>query len=64
MPSCEKCWTDADGNPEKYSQLVNDRKNNPCTPEEQAGECASTCQKCKRITVHQYTKQCVNPDCT
>jgi len=59
MPSCEKCWEDAFGNPEKYRELIEERKNDPCTPEEQAGEDATECPKCKRKTVHQYAKICM-----
>ncbi len=59
MVSCEKCWKDANSNPEIYTQLIKERNVNPCTPEEQAGEYARVCPRCKRITVHQYTKECV-----
>ena len=43
---CEKCWRDANRrfflNPSKsiteyYYELLQERKDNPCTPEEQAG---------------------------
>lgn len=46
MSACEKCWGDAYSRmmcqPEKsqtehYRDLLNERKDNPCTPEEQAG---------------------------
>ena len=59
MPSCEKCWEDAWGNAEKYQELIEERKDNPCTHEEQAGRDAKNCQKCNRKTVHQYAKVCV-----
>ena len=59
MPSCEKCWEDACGNAEKYLQLIEERKDDPCTPEEQAGRDATKCTKCGRKTVHQYAKICV-----
>ena len=36
MASCEKCWNDAQGRAEDYQQLIEERKDNPCTPEEQA----------------------------
>ena len=44
--TCEKCWSDAYGrmraNPSKsqaehYHDLLEERKDNPCSPEEQAG---------------------------
>lgn len=43
MSSCEKCWADAYMGPygdqvDKYQRLIKERENNPCTPEEQAGE--------------------------
>lgn len=46
MPSCEKCWEDAywrsryTGRPqhECYHELLEERKNNPCSPREQAGQ--------------------------
>ena len=47
MPSCEKCWGDAylrfRANPmkdqtEHYYDLLEERINNPCPPEEQAGQ--------------------------
>jgi hypothetical protein len=68
MASCEKCWSDAYArtfeNPRKshsdhYSNLIKERLNNPCTPEEQAGIDATICTKCDRKTVHQYTRKCI-----
>lgn len=59
MPSCEKCWEDACGNAEKYQELIKERKDDPCTPEEQAGRDATYCEKCNRETVHQYAKICM-----
>lgn len=65
MPSCEKCWNEANRNslfglvnsmPEEYSRLI---KINKCTPEEQAGEDATTCDICDRKTVHQYARICM-----
>jgi hypothetical protein len=38
MASCEKCWYDADGNYEEYIELIEERKDNPCSPFEQAGQ--------------------------
>ena len=43
---CEKCWGDAwimaqwngKSQVENYYTLLEERKNNPCTPREQAGE--------------------------
>ena len=56
MASCEKCWKDSRSNPEEYRRLVKQRD---CTPEEQAGEDATECSVCKRITVHQYCHICM-----
>lgn len=67
MASCEKCWNDSfsrsyehpyKGQTEHYHDLINERKDNPCTPEEQAGDDAKECPKCKRKTVHQHAKVC------
>jgi len=58
MASCEKCWSDSTS-VENYHMLLKQRKDNPCTKEEQAGENAKTCPNCKRKTIHQYAKQCV-----
>jgi len=63
MSSCEKCWSDSGGSPERYHELVLERAKNPCTPEEQAGEDADYCDGCDRKTVHQHTGQCVNNEC-
>ncbi|HDZ15038.1 hypothetical protein LCGC14_1523770 [marine sediment metagenome] len=68
MASCEKCWADAGsamtGNMvEQYHKLIDERKETPCTPEEQAGLSAYICGECGRRTVHQYAKVCMNPDC-
>lgn len=58
MASCEKCWNDAQGRAEDYQQLIEERRDNPCTPEEQAGEEATECSKCNTMTMHQYAKVC------
>jgi len=74
MSSCEKCWRDAHGTfldeygnetnvPENYRRLMRERKDNPCTPEEQAGESAKECPMCKRKTLHQYTEECMVKEC-
>ena len=57
MASCEKCWRDARGNPDRYAELVMQRE---CTPEEQAGPDAERCPVCKRMTLHQHTGECMN----
>lgn len=63
MASCEKCWSDAGimggDKTENYANLIEERKDDPCTPEEQAGHDAEICPKCKRKTVHQLTHECV-----
>ena len=35
--TCEKCWSDAGGNAERYLELLAERRETPCTPREQAG---------------------------
>lgn len=68
MSSCEKCWRDAhSGGPygdvaDQYRKLVDERKDNPCTPEEQAGPDAKECPECKRMSLHQHTGECMNED--
>jgi hypothetical protein len=59
MPSCEKCWSDAGGNPDRYGQLLVERRDNPCTPEQQAGVDALVCPKCGRVAVHQHCGVCM-----
>lgn len=54
MSSCEKCWSDAHGDAERYHELVKSRE---CTPEEQAGEQAFRCPHCRRLTIHMITKE-------
>ncbi len=56
MPSCEKCWKQSRGDILKYRQFV---ELSACTPEEQAGEEATTCPKCHRITMHQFAHVCM-----
>ena len=71
MPSCEKCWSDAylesisSGKSQYkcYDELIQLRKNNPCTPEQQAGKDAKLCKVCKRKTIHQYANVCMNNQC-
>ena len=65
MASCEKCWRDAHGDPREYASLV-EWRNNPgreCTPEEQAGERGTKCEKCGRVTIHQTCKVCMVSTC-
>lgn len=46
MAACEKCWGDAftrsyygdKDQSECYIEILRERNNNPCTPEEQAGQ--------------------------
>ena len=60
MPSCEKCWKEAEGNIELYYKLLGTNK---CTLEEQAGEDAVLCRWCNRKTIHQSAHRCMNPGC-
>ena len=49
MSACEKCWADAareyavrrgawDSQADVYRRLLDERRDNPCTPEQQRGE--------------------------
>lgn len=57
MSACEKCWVDSKLLGTNYIELVESKKDNPCTPEQQAGPDAKQCPKCGRMTLHQYTAQ-------
>lgn len=62
MSACEKCWRDAHRGPEfsvaeEYERLMDERRDHPCTPEEQAGPDAQRCPACGRMTLHQYTAE-------
>lgn len=64
MNMCEKCWRDAHDNqtgcaPDEYHRLIRERADNPCTPEEQAGDDATECPECTRRTLHQHTGECM-----
>lgn len=66
MSSCERCWSRsydpfcAVSQGERYAENV---KNHSCSPELQAGDDAGWCPDCGRMTLHQHTKQCMNPEC-
>jgi hypothetical protein len=55
--SCEKCWSDAGGDPHLYTVLLEDRRRVPCSPEEQAGPHAYKCLACGRMVLHQHTRE-------
>lgn len=46
MPACEKCWADTyrrsrstgKSQAECYHELLEERKDNPCSPKQQAGQ--------------------------
>lgn len=65
MPSCERCWADAYGDPyknhqEEYHRLLKERVGSlTCTPEERAGPDATECAVCETYTVHQHCHICV-----
>ena len=72
MASCEKCWDDAflrarehpfKNQADCYRELLAEREDDPCTPEEQAGEDADICPICERQTIHQHARICTNPEC-
>ncbi len=62
MSACEKCWRESRDS-DHYRRLLESREDNPCTPEEQAGFDAKKCRKCGRMTLHQYTGECMNKGC-
>jgi len=60
MSACEKCWSDAHRGPQvsvadEYRRLLEERRDNPCTPEQQAGPEAGECPECHERTLHQVT---------
>ena len=60
MSSCEKCWRDAQGSADvarEYQRLMAERKDTPCSPEDQAGPDAAHCWTCGRRTIHQHTSE-------
>lgn len=64
MSGCEKCWRDSHNEesgsqPDRYHELTEERRGNPCTAEQQAGEDASQCPSCKRMALHQFTGECM-----
>lgn len=60
MVSCEKCWRDSGGRADEYARLIKERKDAPCSPEEQAGgEDAGECPHCKRKAVHVFCDVCM-----
>lgn len=63
MASCERCWNDAfgaDDQAARYAELLKKRSGErACTPEQQAGEGATDCPKCKRRAMHQVVRACM-----
>lgn len=57
MSACEKCWREAGGDAERYSALIGERRSQPCSAEEQAGERAEECPWCGRKTLHELTRE-------
>lgn len=55
MSTCEKCWADAHSVADEYVRLLRERRDHPCSPEEQAGPNARECPWCGRMTLHQHT---------
>jgi len=62
VASCEKCWWDAHIRVREglapdvataYHQLLKERKDNPCTPQEQAGEFWNEEKQCDSRLTHQ-----------
>jgi hypothetical protein len=56
MSACEKCWSDAylraygsgKSQVECYNELLEERKDNPCSPQEQAGQFWNEEKQCDR----------------
>ena len=56
MSACEKCWSDAyllawgtgKSQADCYFELLEERKDNPCTPEQQAGDFWDDEKQCDR----------------
>ena len=65
MPSCEKCWSDSRSaamyEEGAYGRLIDERNaaGKVCTPEQQAGEFATLCETCQRMTRHQHCQICM-----
>ena len=57
MSSCERCWRDAAGDPDRYQRLIRSPKD--CTPEQQAGRDAGWCSVCRVRAVHEITRECM-----
>jgi hypothetical protein len=62
MSACQKCWSDAHRGDqysvaEEYSRILESRRDNPCSPEEQAGPGAAECPMCGRMTLHEITEE-------
>jgi hypothetical protein len=59
VSTCEKCWDDAHRGVRdpavEYARLMDERREHPCSPEEQAGPNAGECTACHRMTLHQHT---------
>lgn len=59
MAACEKCWEDAwyrsqfvnpiKSQPEHYAELLEERKDNPCSPREAAGQFWDEEHQCNRL---------------
>ena len=59
MSGCEKCWADSRLRNIEYHDMIalREREGPICTPEEKAGPDATQCPMCKRMSLHQYTKE-------
>jgi hypothetical protein len=55
MSVCERCWSDAAGDVAHYEALLDARRSQPCSPEQQAGPNAAQCPGCGSQTIHQHT---------
>jgi hypothetical protein len=62
MSSCERCWRIArirshDGGIDHLDAYREELAINQCTPEQQAGPDAERYPVCRRMTLHQYTRE-------
>ena len=68
--ACEKCWGDAynrmrfvdptRSQSDHYRDLLEERKGNPCTPEEQRGE--HPCAYCGKMSRYKYCSNACEDD--
>jgi hypothetical protein len=58
MSVCEKCWADAGGDMARYTQLLQERVDHPCTLEQQAGADTDLCEDCNERPITGLDARC------